>query len=114
MGSKVQVYAISAISFWWICFRRLLALCLRKDCGCLLPDQHLLLIYWRHVAVLVILKDFLDVCEQGWLCSCATLLHEALSSSDMWSHELLQILALQLSLQQAVDDKLTVSDAVSV
>ena len=32
----------------------------------------------------------------------------------MWSHELLQVLALQLSLQQAVDDNLAVSDAVSV
>ena len=68
----------------------------------MLPHQHLLLkIYWRHEVLLVILKHSLDVCEQGWLCSCATLLHEALSSSNMWSHELLQVLALQLSLQQA-------------
>ena len=81
----------------------------------MLPHQHLLLkIYWRHVVLLVILKDSLDVCEQGWLCSCATFLHEALSSSNMWSHELLQVQALQLSLQQAVDDNLAVSDAVSV
>jgi len=100
--------------FWRICFCRLLASCLRKDCGCVLPHQHLLLkIYWRHV-VLVVLKDLLDVCEQGWLCSCTTFLHEALSSSDMWSHELLEVLALQLSLQQAVDDNLAVSDAISV
>ena len=33
-------------------------------------------------------------------------------SSNMWSHELLQVLALQLSLQQAVDDNLAVSDGL--
>ena len=59
-------------------------------------------------------QDALDVYEQGWISSCTTFPHEALSSSNMWSHELLQVLALQLSLQQAVDDNLAVSDAVSV